>query len=413
MTRPIRVLVPYMATFFGGVRQLLGLGMPLLSRAPGFRVTYSELCSNDADMDAMERAGVEVDRHLGVPGPGALSMRGGWRRGLDIAAQAPRLARIAWRMAARLSDYDICYVHGHRELLLAIAARAAARLPRPPAIVWHWHGPPLSVAADARNAEAARLLVRLASPSCARVIAISDFSAGEARDMGVDPERLVTVLNAASVSEDASGATAPQPLPARSADQVTLLLPCAAIRRHKGVHLAVEALRHVSPDSVLWITGDPADPLAAEYVDELRKMAARAQVSDRVHFIDARRDLHRVMSSADIVLVPSVWQEPFGLVAAEAQLLGVPVIASNRGALPELMGNGRLGLVFDAEDPATLATAINRMSRDPDLRARIASAARTHAELRYSYERWSRELASVLGEVADRRRIASLEPAQG
>jgi glycosyltransferase involved in cell wall biosynthesis len=380
----------------------LELGLPLLSSVPGFQITYAELCGNNGDMDAMERAGVEVDRRIGVPGRGALSTRRGVRRGLDIAGQAPRLGRIAWHLADRLRDYDICYVHGHRELLLAIGARAAARLRRQPAIVWHWHGPPLSVAADARNSPTAGLLVRLASRSCARVIAISEFSAGEARHMGVEPERLVTVLNAVSVSEDAPQAPAPRPLPTRSADQITLLLPCAAVRRHKGVHLAVEALRRLPRNHVLWITGDPADAVAAGYVDELQKMADRAQVSDRVHFIGARRDVHRVMALADIVLVPSVWQEPFGLVAAEAQLLGVPVIASNRGALPELMGGGQLGIVFDANDPAALAAAIDRMSRDAELRARISNAARIHAGHRYSCQRWNRELASVLGEVAGR-----------
>jgi glycosyltransferase involved in cell wall biosynthesis len=413
MTRPTRVFVPFIATYFGGVRRILEHGLPLLSRAPGFQVTYAELCGNDGDMDAMERSGVAVDRRIGVPGRSALSTRRGLRRSLDIAGQAPRLARIALRLADHLSDYDICYVHGHRELLLAIGARASARSRRPPAIVWHWHGPPLSVSTDARNSLISRPLVRLASCSCARVIAISEFSAGEARHMGVDPERLVTVLNAASVGEDAAQVIAPPLLPARSADQITLLLPCAAVRKHKGVHLAVEALRHLPRNNVLWVTGDPSDAAAADYVDELQRMAARAQVSDRVHFIGARPDVHRVMGSADIVLVPSVWQEPFGLVAAEAQLLGVPVIASDRGALPELMGNGQLGIVFDANDPAALAAAIDRMSRDTDLRTRISNAARIHAGLRYSYHRWSREVASVFAEVAGRHGLAERpDPAQ-
>jgi glycosyltransferase involved in cell wall biosynthesis len=178
-----------------------------------------------------------------------------------------------------------------------------------------------------------------------------------------------------------------------------MLVACASLRRHKGVHLAIEALGRLPTHHVLWVTGDVADPMAREYVNELEALTARTGVAGRVHFIGARRDVHGVMAAADLVVVPSVWEEPFGLVAAEAQILGVPVIASSRGALPELMGAGRFGLVFEP-DPAALAAAITRLAADAEQRAALARAAWTHAAAQYSYQRWSREVAAVLMEVA-------------
>src|SRR6266568_9599591 len=59
---PTRVLVPYISTYLGGVRRVLGDGLPRLAAAPELHVTYAELCCNQPDMDAMERAGVEVER---------------------------------------------------------------------------------------------------------------------------------------------------------------------------------------------------------------------------------------------------------------------------------------------------------------------------------------------------------------
>lgn len=398
----IRVLVPYLMTRYAGVRRVLGAGLPLVDAEPGLRVTYTELCGDDADMDALQDAGVAVERRVGVPGPSALSTRAGLGRALDHVRHAPRFARIAARLARRLPEHDVVWLHGDRELVVAIAARAALRAVAGgpgPALVWHWHGPPLTVEADAARSASARWLARLAGPSCARVLAISGFAAAQARALGIPAARIRVVLNAAEVASptaDGDGA----PLPPRLPGEVVLLVACAALRRHKGVHVAVEALRHLPARFVLWATGDPADPAAREYVAALTAAAARAGVAPRLRLLGARRDVHRVMAAADAVLVPSIWDEPFGLVAAEAQLLGVPVIASDRGALPEIVGGGELGLVARAGDPAALAAAVTRLDADPALRARLTEAARREARARYGYARWSREVAAVLAEAA-------------
>jgi glycosyltransferase involved in cell wall biosynthesis len=284
-------------------------------------------------------------------------------------------------------------VHGHRELLLAVLARAAARAAARPAIVWHWHGPPLSLSSD-RGSRAERALVRALSAACARVIAISPYCAEQARDMGVPADRIVTVVNAAAVPEGSPPVAGP--LPDRAPGQITLLLACASLRAHKGVHLAVEALGELPGRYALWVTGDASDPVAAGYAAELRDRAARLGVSARLHFIGARRDVHGVMARSDLVLVPSTWAEPFGLVVVEAQLLGVPVVVSDRGALPELVGGGAFGAVFDPAVPGALAAAIRSVGEDPARRARLAEAARARARDLYSYARWSREVGAVL-----------------
>jgi glycosyltransferase involved in cell wall biosynthesis len=394
---PLRVLVPYIATYPGGVRTVLRAGLPHLAAIPGIQLVYAELCNNAEDMDDMERGGVQVEREAGVPGPVALSRRPGLLRAADLAAQAPRLLQMAQRLAPRLHEYDVVYVHGHRELLLAAAARRLAGGRNGPALVWHFHAAPLSTNAGARGSWAGRRLVRLCSRSCARAIAISDFGKRQAVSMGAEAGRVVTVLNAATIdARPASSAASAPLLPERPEGAFVWLLPCASIRRHKGVHVAVEALRHAGPRHVLWVSGDASDPAASDYVAELEAAAAEIGASDRVRFVGTRRDIHRVMAAADIVVVPSVWEEPFGLVAAEAQLVGAPVVASRRGALPEVVIDGRTGLIFDAEDPRTLAAAVERLAGDPQLRARLAESARREASARYSYERWAREVAEVL-----------------
>lgn len=396
---PVRVLVPYIRTFYGGVRRVLEAGLPGLARDPRLLLTYAELCRNDEDMDALERSGVGVDRRLGVPGRSVLSGRRGRLAGL--ARAAPRLAHIAWNVGRHLDEHDVCWVHGHRELLLVLAARAGRNVP----IVWHWHGPPLSLSTEAEGAPAERRFTRVLARGCARVVAVSRFCAEQAVRLGVPEDRLTVVDNAVHL-EEAAPRERP-PLPPRADGQVILLVPCASIRAHKGVHVAVQALRHLSPRHVLWITGDRGDPVAAGYVAELRALAARDGVAERVHFLGARTDVHQVMAEVDAVVVPSVWREPFGLVAAEAQLVGAPLIVADRGALPDIADGGRAGLVVRAEDPAALAAAVDRLDKDRVLRAGLVDVARRRAAERYGYERWRSQIAALLAEVAGR-----VEPAR-
>jgi glycosyltransferase involved in cell wall biosynthesis len=64
------------------------------------------------------------------------------------------------------------------------------------------------------------------------------------------------------------------------------------------------------------------------------------------------------MAGACAVLCPAKWEEPFGMVAAEAQAAGTPVIAYHRGALPEVVVDGRTGFVVQPDDVAAAARAL-------------------------------------------------------
>ena len=80
----------------------------------------------------------------------------------------------------------------------------------------------------------------------------------------------------------------------------------------------------------------------------------------------------RAMSLAAIVVVPSRWAEPFGLVALEAQACGAALVCSMRGGLPEVVGDA--ALEADPDAPGALAASLLRLARDPALRARLSSA---------------------------------------
>jgi len=90
---------------------------------------------------------------------------------------------------------------------------------------------------------------------------------------------------------------------------------------------------------------------------------------------------------ADVCVVPSVWEEPFGLVAVEAMASGRPVCVSRVGGLQDIVVHGETGFIFDREDSAGLARHLAMLLDDAGLRRRMGEAGRKRAEREYDWQR--------------------------
>jgi glycosyltransferase involved in cell wall biosynthesis/GT2 family glycosyltransferase len=132
---------------------------------------------------------------------------------------------------------------------------------------------------------------------------------------------------------------------------------------HKGVHIAVEAFRGITPGTArLDVWGDPeADP---DYTAQLTDRSDPGVIEFKGVFEENRKA--QVLGSFDALVVPSVGFESFGIVAREAMSAGVPVIVSRRGALEELGIDGVCGAEFAPQDPADLRRVIDRLIESPN-----------------------------------------------
>jgi glycosyltransferase involved in cell wall biosynthesis len=106
-----------------------------------------------------------------------------------------------------------------------------------------------------------------------------------------------------------------------------------------------------------------------------------------------------------VAIVPSIWNEPFGLVAVEACAHSVPVIASARGGLPEIIQDGVNGLLCDPDEPQTLGLAMLQLYRDPQLRERLAAQARDSVEHLLDQERMLDSYQQLFLDVLQRRNV--------
>ena len=113
----------------------------------------------------------------------------------------------------------------------------------------------------------------------------------------------------------------------------------------------------------------------------------------------ARPALQELMRSASVLLVPSVWYEPFGMVVIEALAAGLPVACSRIGGLPELVEDGVSGATFTPGDPVALSQAANHFATvTPDTR-KLQQGARQRYEDRFSEQRNYEMLLSIYREL--------------
>lgn len=189
----------------------------------------------------------------------------------------------------------------------------------------------------------------------AAVVAHSRYVADVAVANGIPVSSLTTVPHGVQRSPE------PPPLSdARTAVFAGRIVP------DKGLDVLIDALARIGG---LWdelvVIGDGWD------VGRCRRLAAKRGVDARVTFLGHRpaAEVRAAMVRARVVVVPSRWPEPFGLVGLEAMAEARPVVASRTGGIPEWLDHGATGLLVEPGDPDGLARAVAQMLERPETAA--------------------------------------------
>lgn len=248
------------------------------------------------------------------------------------------------------------------------------------------------------------LLDRYCTRLSHRVIAVSEHTARHMIDEEKAPsEKVRVILNGIDFERvKLSDNDAPARIRREvDAEDAFLLVIAARLHPEKGYEHLFSALPDIKRRSarriVLLVAG--TGTFDRQYRDLVRKL----QCENEVRFLGFRKDLPDLMASADLVLVPSV-AEAFGLVVTEALYLGIPVVASRVGGIPEIVDDGIDGVLVPPGDAPALAEAILGMLHDPGRRKQMEGAGREKVIARFqfqdmvrSYESVYEELQSVVG----------------
>lgn len=270
-----------------------------------------------------------------------------------------RLARLF-----RRSQIDVVHTHNSRSLIYGAPAARLARIGR---VIHTRHGQHYGASPAEIRA------FRWASWFTDHVICVSDDSARLSLIDGVAPRRVRTIVNGVDPAKfaflgPAAGST---------------VVAVGRLSPEKGYDTLLEAVALASaehPPLRLELAGDgPCMP-------ELRRIADRLKISDRVTFLGEVSDVPAVLARAALFVLPSL-TEGISLTLLEAMARGLPVVATAVGGTPEAVIDGETGRLAPPRAPAELARMIVSALGDPEAGRRMGLAGRHRVETRFDVRR--------------------------
>ena len=169
---------------------------------------------------------------------------------------------------------------------------------------------------------------------------------------------------------------------------------------HKGIDCLMQAARialsRAAADLHVVILGGNPRRLRTDVLAELRGRAAAWGLADRIHLPGHVEDVERWMADLDILVVPSVFSDPCPRAVLEGLALGLPIIASRTGGIPEIVRDGTDAVLVSPGDAVELAGAVLGLAGNPDRRRAMATAAVEAARARFDATDVARRIAAVL-----------------
>jgi len=221
------------------------------------------------------------------------------------------------------------------------------------------------------------------------IVTVSDCSRQDiARDFGLQPAGISLVHNGIDTQVF-------RPLPGVARNPWRLMATCSADAPLKGLRYLLRAYARLLkryPDLELLLVGKPRPGGQTE------KLVRRLGLVDKIQFVSgiSTEQMVRYYAEASIAVVPSVY-EGFGLPAGEAMACAVPVVSTDGGALPEVVGDA--GLLVPVKNVDALVEAIDRLLVDPQLRAELGDRGQRRIEESFCWHVCAREMTDYYRQV--------------
>ena len=298
--------------------------------------------------DRLAAAGAAVHRGPNLKLPFGLKVLGLAHGGV-LSLRAAHLLR---KHARRADLVLINSIH-------ALPALAVARLPVP--TVWVLH--------QVITSRFRLALVRVTRRAGFLTVAVSEAAAAPVRELGLS----VQVIH--------NGTPSPVPTAPDEPPKQAVVGCAAALTRWKGQDVLLEAMAKIDSMVLVELLGQRF-PKDAAYERSLRARAERPDLAGRVRFLGFRDDVLQVMRSWTVAVSASVDPEAVGLTTLEAMSVGIPVVGTDIGATPTIVGNA--GLLVPPGDADAMAREISRVVEDVELWRQLhrAGPVRVHEHFR-------------------------------
>lgn len=286
---------------------------------------------------------------------------------------------------------DVAVGHDYKADLVLRRACAAELIP--------WVAVVHGYTAENKKVRLFEALDRRAIRHAAAVVVVSEAGREQVQAAGVTPARVRLVPNGIDVDAvRAEAGTARAALRAEwgLADGDLALLTLGRLSPEKGQRVLLEALALVPASAAarvrLLVVGDGAERAALE------TLAQTTSTDGRVRFLGWRTDPHRCLGAADLFVLPSL-REGLPLALLEAMAVGLPIVATAVGGVPEALDHGEAGLLVPPGDATALAVALRTLGTDAAQRRRMGQAAESRARTAYGAAAQAAALLAVYRSV--------------
>ena len=167
------------------------------------------------------------------------------------------------------------------------------------------------------------------------------------------------------------------------------------VEEQKGQHLVLEAMNISSNQMSAYIIGHV---MSNQYKERLLETAKKYKLTKHLKFVEFLESPMSCMPFFDLIILPT-YEETFGLVAAEAMIMGVPVIGSDAGGVPEVISHGDTGLLFKTKDAKDLSEKIDIIFENKPLRDKFIFNASKFALKEYNYSKHFDSLDKIINSI--------------
>lgn len=238
------------------------------------------------------------------------------------------------------------------------------------------------------NSRQSRFFLKLIDRKVKKYIAVSHFIKNDLIKCGIDSEKIHTIHNGIAIL----------PVEERILNKVFTIGIVGQIIPRKGHTVVLDAmvlLQKKNIDVKLVIVGKEFESYKASVESRITQLKLDKWVEWRGY----KKDQREIYKGIDVVVAPTQTEEPFGLMACEANMLDKPAIVSNTGGLPEIIKDGVNGFTINANDPVMLAERIEMIYLNPELYKAMSERGRAIVKNEFSIEKMNLEMDNLLQQI--------------
>lgn len=290
------------------------------------------------------------------------------------------LPRALWMIYRILTtfDHDLIYVTSYRFLLF---------------LTWRHHKPIIFHVHDTLSKDRQFLyLQRYLDAKIHKYIAVSDAIRDDLEKLGINRQKIERIYNGVSID------FAHDEVFMKEESEVVNIGIVGQVIPRKGHGSAIEAFRLISdkiPSTKLHIVGKGDE----DYIKVLKEKIGSYGLEAKIIWRGYKSNKIEIYQGIDILIVPSVSSEPFGLIAAEANAYNIPVIATKVGGLTEIIKHGYNGLLVDPGDIKGLANALLYLIENKVQRITMGKNGKSKMDTMFSLQSTINAMYSLVNEL--------------